>query len=201
MRRLTRRLAGGWDAAIAGGWRGWCALGLLRGAGGRGRAHHARPGGQSRGLTDLAERRGRKIKRRGFRGMRQRRLNGWMTRPRTPCSPGAGICPFSPYRTCRRNANHKTIRGTIPHSPSSGPTRPIYHTSCTHIYRTGNPSTSAILLMSAYLSLMYTRRAMNKFSGCASRNHTWEALRRRESRSEDDIAKSQSTYHFTSSIV
>ena len=33
------------------------------------------------------------------------------------------------------------------------------------------------------------------------KNHTWEALRRRESRSEDDIAKSQSTYHFTSSIV
>ena len=67
------------------------------------------------------ERRGRKIKRRGFGGMRQRRLNGWMTRPRTPCGPGAGICPFSPIQTRRRNANHKTIRGTIPHSPLTGP--------------------------------------------------------------------------------
>src|SRR5689334_13741414 len=71
--RLMRRLPGGWNAAITRRWRGWWALGMLRRAGGRGRAHHTRPGGQSRGLTDLTERRGGKIKRRGFRGMRQRR--------------------------------------------------------------------------------------------------------------------------------
>ncbi len=146
-RRLTRHLMGGWDAAIARGWRAW---GILRRAGGRGRAHHTRPCGQYWGLT---ERRGRKINRRGFRGMRQRRLNGWMTRPRTPCGPGVGISSHSPYRTRRRNANHKTIRGTIPHSPSFGLSRPIYHTSCCiHTHRTGNPSTSSILLASAYLS-------------------------------------------------
>lgn len=147
--RLARHRAGGRNAAIVARAIKAVITGRLRSsrrAGRRRGTQRAWPGGHSCGL---AEWRTRKVNHRGFRGMRQRWHNGRMTRPRTPCAPGrfrAGISRGTPYRTRRCKANLKTAGGHIPRPPSIGQSRPTCHTFCSHTHRTGNPSTSFILL-------------------------------------------------------
>lgn len=142
---------------------GGCAWRWADGRGGS--AHGARSGGHSGGHSwGLTEWSVRLIIRRGFRGTRQRWLNGRMTRPRTPCAPGmcgthvidrAGITRGTPYRT-RRKSNHQGAGRNISHPPSFGRSRPISHISRTHTHRTGNPSTSFFLPHSTFIQQYIT---------------------------------------------